>query len=221
MSRSSDSEQLIIGGEPRVDLLPPEVKLRRKARALRRTLSLSVFVVLVLVVAGYGTASWRAWISQAALVDAHSRTAELLSEQTKYAEVRRVQDEVDNAVAARQVGASTEIDWKAYLEGIRGVLPGDVTIDTVSVDAASPLAPHALPTAPLQGPRVATLMLSLTSPGLPTVPDWLTAMKSLAGYADGAPASITRSDAGAYVVSLVLHINESAFANRFTSTEGN
>lgn len=221
MNRSTEHEELIVGGEPRADLLPLEVGLRRKAKELRRTLGLTLVGVFLISAVGYGAATWGAMQSQAALADAQNRTADLLSEQTKYTEVQRVQDQVDTMLAARQVGASTEVDWKAYLGGIRAVLPGDVTIDTVTVDSASPLAQYGQPTAPLQAQRAATLTLALSSPDLPTVPDWLTALKALPGYADGAPTSITRSETGAYQVNLVLHLNEGAFANRFSETAEN
>lgn len=219
MSRAAASDELIIGGEPRVDLLPPEVKATRRAKTLRRGLAAVVVAVVVLVAAGVTAASFQAMQSQTDLQAAQARTNELLAEQTKYVEVRQVQDEVDATVAARQLGASTEVDWKAYLIGLRDVLPGDVTIDTVGVDAASPLAPYGQATVPLQALRVATLTLSLTSPSLPTVPDWLDAMSSLPGYVDGTPGSITRLGTGAYQVDLTVHINEDAYSNRFADSD--
>lgn len=215
--KTSEHEELVVGGEPRAILLPPEVGLRRKAKQLRRTLGLALVGVVLVAAAGYGAATLAAIQSQAALAGAQGRTAELLNEQTKYIEVNQVQDQVDTAEAARQVGASTEIDWEAYLQAIRAALPGDVSIETVSVDSASPLVPFGQPTTPLQAQRAATLTLSLSSPSLPTVPDWLTALKALPGYADGAPTSITRSENGSYQVNLVLHINEGAFTNRFAA----
>lgn len=218
MSRTSASEELIIGGEPRVDLLPPVVKARQRGKALRRGLGLGVVGVIVLVGAGAGLASWQAAVSQAELADAQQRTTELLAEQTKYVEVRQVQDDVDMSIAARQVGASTEIDWKAYLRELRAVLPSNVTIDTVNVSSSSPLVLFEAPSAPLLAPRIGVIDLKLTSPELPTVPEWLEAMKELPGYADSTPGSITLSGAGGYAVDLTLHINEGAFSNRFADT---
>lgn len=215
MKRASATEALVVGGEPRVSLLPPEVNAVRKARAGRRLLGLVVVGVIVVVGASCGAVAWQAIQAQAAMADAQARTADLLQEQLKYAEVRSVQEEVNRTVAARQVGASTEVDWKAYLQGIRRVLPGDVTIDTVAVDAASPLEAYAQPTAPLQEQRVATLTLTITSPNLPTVPEWLEGLKTLPGYADGTPNAITQDDDGSYTVNLTLHINDGAYSHRF------
>ena len=218
MSRTSASDELIIGGEPRVDLLPPIVKSRQRGKVIRRNLGFAVVAVIVLVAAGSGVAFWQAVLGHTQLAAAQQRTTELLAEQAKFVEVRQVQDDVDLSLAARQVGASTEVDWKAYLEEIRGVLPSDVTIDAVDISAASPLVLFEQPTVPLQSARIATIMITMTSPGLPTVPDWLEGMSALPGYADGAPGSITRSDTGAYEVELTLHINEGAYSNRFADT---
>lgn len=218
-NRAKDKDSLVLGGEPRVDLLPPEIKAARKAKAVRRGLAFGVLGALVVVSAGIVFASWLAAQSQEKLSDAQARTATLLAEQTKYVEVRKVQEAVDTAIDARELGASTEIDWRSYLESIRAILPGDVTIDSVVVDSASPLVPYQAPSAPLQEERIGTLRLTLGSPSLPAVPEWLNMMKTLPGFADATPDSITQSDTGAYVVELTMHINEAAYSQRFASTE--
>jgi hypothetical protein len=220
MSRAAISDELVIGGEPRVDLLPPEVRTAKRVKAVRVRLGFSLVSIIVVVVAGTAVASWQAGQSQAELAAAQARTTELLASQAKYSIVHKVQGELDTTVAARQFGATTEVDWKGYLSEIRAVLPGDVTIDSVGVESASPLVAFSQPTAPLQDARVATLTLGLTSPNLPSVPQWLDAIKSLPGYADATPGSITRSSTGAYAVNLVLHINSGAYSNRFAGTEG-
>jgi hypothetical protein len=224
MSRSSAAtDELVIGGQPRVDLLPPEVKAGQRAKGVRRRLIVTLVAVAVLMGAGVAGASWEAAQSQGKLAAAQDRTTSLLTEQAKYAVVVKVQNEVDTALGARQFGASTEVDWKGYLGKVKAVLPANVTIDTVAVDSASPLVVFEQATAPLQSARIATLKISLTSPTLPTVPKWLEALKSLPGYADATPGLIKRSGEGAgavYEVELTLHINQDAYSNRFASTEG-
>lgn len=220
MSRAVVSEELILGAEPKVDLLPPEVKANKKAKATRRLLGVVLLGVAVLVGAGIAASSWHAGQADVRLATAQTRSAELLADQAKYGEVKQVQAAVDRTVAAREFGASTEIDWKAYLTQIRTVLPGDVSIDTVGVDSASPLVAYGQATAPLQAPRVATVTLGLTSRNLPTVPEWLDALKGLPGYADATPGSISRSDGGTYTVDLVMHVTADAYSNRFAPAEG-
>ncbi|MBG6213155.1 Tfp pilus assembly protein PilN [Cryobacterium sp. CAN_C3] len=220
MSRSSVAEGLVLGAEPRVDLLPPEVKARKKTKATRQRLIGILVGALVLVAGGMVAASWQAEQSQAQLAAAQGRAAELLANQSKFSEVNQVQDAVDTTIAARQFGAATEVDWKAYLSSVRAVLPADVSIDTVTVDSASPLIGFGQATAPLQATRVATLTLGLTSPSLPSVPQWLEALEGLPGFADANPGSIVRAETGAYKVDLTLHVNDGAYSNRFAGTEG-
>jgi hypothetical protein len=211
------AETLLIGGEPRVDLLPPEVRAQRSAKAVHRRLGFGVILALILMVGGTGLASVQALQARADLSVAQVRTQSLLLQQQKYVEVRKVQSEVNTINAAQQVGTSTEIDWRKYLNAVQATLPASVTIDTVTIDSATPLTPYAQSTLPLQGARVATLSFTAKSTTLPQVPAWLDALTTLPGFADASPGLVTRSDAGAYSVSITMHINQAAFANRFAA----
>ena len=220
MSRPVQDDGLTLGGEPRINLLPPEVTEQAHTRALRKKLIVATAGVLVVVIVGIGGAFWHATMSAARLIAAQANTTELLAEQTKYVDVRQVQTEVDTALAARAVGGWTEVDWKAYLQAVRAVLPTDVGIDAVSIDSTSPFAAFVQPTAALQTPRVATLSITIASPGLPSVPQWLESMQSLPGFADAVPGSITEKDGGSYLVVVTMHINAEAFSGRFTDITG-
>jgi hypothetical protein len=221
VSKSRDKESLIVGGEPRVDLLPPEVSAERKSKTTRRTLGFGVLAVALVVILASGGASILALEAQVQLTAEQARTGALLGQQAKYLDVRKVQDQVKLVQAAQQVGASTEIDWKKYLNSVQSTLPANVTIQTVTIDSASPLAIYTQPTAPLQGARVATLSFAASSPTLPQVPVWLDALATLPGFADAVPGSVTlESTTGVYTVNITMHINEGAFDKRFT-TKGN
>jgi hypothetical protein len=220
MSRSSQEQELILGGEPRVNLLPPEVAEQARDRMLRRKLLLAAAATVVLVLLGIGGAGLHATNSTSRLADAQAETAALLAEQGQYVAVRQVQAQVDTAHAARAVGGWADIDWKAYLQGVRAALPADVGIDAVTVDSTSPLTAYAQPTVPLQNARVATLTVTLTSPGLPAVPQWLEQLQALPGMADAAAGSITAVENGGYTVLVTMHINADAFSGRFLDTTG-
>ena len=215
MSASTIVPDPVIGGEPRVDLLPPEVRAQQKGRVLRRALVVAVVAVVFITAGGIAAATWEAQRSRASLAVVEARTAELLAAQGEYAPVRRAQAELDATVAARQLATSVDIDWNDYLRQIRARLPGDVVIGAVVLDAGSPWAPYGQATAPLQPSRVATVNLTLTTPTLPSVPDWLDEMATLPGYADSAPTRVALLDSGGYEVSLTLHVNAEAFSNRF------
>lgn len=211
------SETLVIGGEPRVDLLPQAVRRERSARAARGRLGVAVIVVAALVVAGIGLASIRAVQAQSALTAAQDRAVTLLVQQRKYIEVRTVRQQMALIRAGQQVGAATEIDWRSYLASVQNTLPADVSLKTVTVDSASPLAAYAQSTVPLQGARVATLSFTAESASLPQVPAWLDALATLPGYTDASPGSVKREDSGTYTVDITMHINSDAFTKRFAA----
>lgn len=219
MKRDGKNTVLVIGGEPGVDLLPPEVQEQRRARTIRRRLGLGVIGVALIVIVGTGASIALALQAQSRLADEHARTPALLEEQTKYVEVRTVQNQVNLIKEAQLVGASTEIDWKKYLEGVQAILPASVTISTVTVDSATPLALYAQSTSPLQGARVATVSFTAESGVLPDVPTWMDALTTLPGFADALPASVVRAESGIYTVAITMHVNDAAYAQRFV-TEG-
>jgi hypothetical protein len=220
MSQKIVNEELILGGEPRVILLPPEVLKRRKAKAMRRSLGFGVVGLLVIVLAGTAAATVLAGQAQSRLLAEQAQTAGLLAEQTQYGEIRTAQTQVKLLKAAQQVGASTEIDWKAYLQSVQGILPAGVVIDTISVDSATPILLYAQATAPLQGARVATVSFSATSSTLPDVPAWLNGLATLRGFADALPGSVVLDEAtNVYKMDITMHVNEAAFAGRFAAKE--
>lgn len=209
-------QPLEVGFEPRVSLIPPEVIAGRRAKAMRRSLLWGVLGVAAITIAGIGGAAALGLQSQLALASAQAQTTELLAEQHTFVEVRRVQDQVALTQAAQQVGASTEIDWKSYLQKVQATLPSDATMTSVTVDSATPLATYEQPTAPLQGARVATLTFQATSPVLPVVPAWLSSLASLPGFADATPGSVTLDETTKlYTVTITMHIDDAAYDKRF------
>ncbi|VXB84716.1 hypothetical protein [Frigoribacterium sp. 9N] len=209
---------ITVGGAPRVDLLPPEVRAERRAAALTRRVWGGVVVVAVVVGIGSGAAFLERMNAEDDLMVAQGETQTLLMEQGAFADVRSTQAQVSLAAAAQTVGGSTDIDWPAYLEKVQATLPVGVTIVGVSLDQASPLVQYAQPTAPLQGSRVATLTFQATSPTLPSVPDWLNGLATLPGFADAQPGSVTLEE-GTYKADVTMHITADAFSGRFAASK--
>lgn len=215
MIGSAKKQSLIVGGESRVDLLPPEVRFARKAKVIHRRLNFLVFLIVILMVGGIALVRAQAIQAHANLSIEEANTASLLLQQQKYGEVQKVQNEIGSIQAAQQVGTSTEINWEQYLTSVQATLPPNVTLDTVNIDSATPFAPYTQATAPLQGSRIATLSFTAKSSTLPEVPAWLNALTTLPGYADASPGSVTRNDSGTYSVNITMHINQAAFTHRF------
>jgi hypothetical protein len=217
MSRTAKPPMLEIGGEARADLLPPELRLQRKAIRTRHRLWASTVVLVVLMLFGTGIAALLAFQGQQSLAAEQQRTSALLAQQKKYSQVRVVQDDIGFLQAAQEVGTSTEIDWQGYLNQVQATLPANVTLTSVTIAAGSPLASFAQSSVPLQGSRVATLSFIATSPSLPEVPAWLDSLTALPGYTDASPGNVARADTGIYTVNITMHISEAAFTKRFAA----
>jgi Tfp pilus assembly protein PilN len=216
MSRDNDRGGLVIGGPARANLLPPEVGLAAKGRVLRRNAIALIILAVLVVIAGYAGGTFLALGAQAQLDAATARTQALIAEQGKYAEVRQVTTMLETATAAKQVGTSTEIDWKAYLEDIQASLPAGTLVTNVVAETATPLSTFAQPAVPLQGNRIGELTFTATSKSLPDVEKWLQALAELNGYVDASPGSVSlNDDTGTYEVSITMHIDEDALLLRY------
>lgn len=218
MSKTTDI--LVVGGAPRSDLLPSEIRQEHKGRRTRRKLIWAVFGVVLLVFVGTGASYYFALTSQVQLAVAQNRTNDLLLEQQKYSEVRVVQDELATVEAGQRVGAATEVDWKAYIDMIEVSLPDNVAIMEVVIDGASPLTDYTQPEAPLQGIRVATLTFGAWTTALPDTDAWLVALSELPGFTDANPDSIKfDEEVQLYETVVTMHINEGAWSERFVPEE--
>lgn len=217
MSRASSSQHLVIGGESKVDLLPQELKVKRKSKVLHRRFGFFVILVFVLVVGASALVHAQAVQAKLDLSIQQSNAQSILLQQRKYGEVQKIQKAADTIQAAQQVGTSTEINWKNYLISVQKTLPPNVTLDSVNIDSATPFASYAQASAPLQGERIATLSFTAISSTLPQVPQWLLALATLPGYADANPGSVSRTEAGSYSVNITMHINQAAFTHRFAN----
>jgi hypothetical protein len=217
MSRVSKSANLVVGGESRVDLLPQELRVKRKGKVIGRRLGFLVVLVAVVVVGLSALVRAQGIQAKSDLSIAQANTQSILLQQRKYGEVSAIQKQVATIQAAQQVGTSTEINWKNYLISVQTTLPPNVTLDSVNIDSATPFASYAQASAPLQGERIATLSFTAISSTLPQVPQWLIALATLPGYADANPGSVNRTENGSYSVNITMHINQAAFTNRFAT----
>jgi len=204
-----------LGGEPRVSLLPTEVNDFQKARAVRRRLGVGVVFALLLVLAAVGGSYYLSANAETALANARANQASLLAQETRFSELKAAKSGIALIEAGQYVGVSTEIDWKSYLQNLQATLPEGVLINSVTVDSASPFVDYAQSSSPLEGSRVATLVFTAMSPGLPSIPTWLNGLGTLDGFADAVPGSVSVQTDGSYLVNITMHINSEAFALRF------
>jgi Tfp pilus assembly protein PilN len=219
---SAAQPDLILGGVPRADLLPQEVRNQQRGKALVRKLIVGLVILAVLVAGGIGFATVRSMTAGVLLTAERARTDALLAEQLTYAEARSVNNAITLAVTAREVGMATEIDWEAYLAEIDATIPAGISLTSIRVDSISPAEALVVPEAPLQGESVATISIEATSQSVPEVETWLDQMETLTGFAGIAPpVQIDGNEQAGFVVTIQVQVNKDAFLNRFAEeTEG-
>lgn len=219
MRRRSNDAELVLGGEPRVDLLPPEVELVKKARAQRRILVLLVVLAIAVVGAGYGLATIRAGAAQLGLLAAQERTLALIDEQAQYAEASAATRLLATIEATRSQATSTEIVWADVFDAITEVLPPN-TYAAWNATSRLPWEPELTASGPLREPRVGTLILVITSAQPIEATTLVRALDDLDGFADASLDILERvSDDGAYQTTVTLNLGVDALAGRFPASE--
>lgn len=210
------SRTLVVGGAPRVDLLPPEVHVIRRQRGTVRRAWAGVIVVAVAVGLAAGWATMGRMGATQELEAARNETASLAQQQAQYRDVRTTEAGTALLEAAQTVGGSTEIDWSTTLQSVRSKLPAGVQIAGITVDSATATAAYAQSDDPLQGKRIATLTFDAKSSVLPSVPDWLSAVAGVKGFVDANVNSVARADDGSgYAVNMTIHLDEEAFDGKY------
>ena len=212
---SRSDQRLIVGGTPRAELLPPELKLEEKARAQRRMLIFVVFIVIIATAGVYAYSALVAETSRQRLATSNNYSSELLAEQAKYIEARQLAAQVTASEDARTVGMAQEIDWYEYFTEVEAsLLKVGAVVSAFEVKAASPLTPASPPSAPLENPSIAAINFTATTLDYPTASAWLKAIEDLPGFAGAVITSIIQ-EGGGYTVTCKVLIDESAYSNRF------
>lgn len=209
---------------PQVNLLPPEIRSRRTLRRVQARLALGL--VLVLLVAGLGTVAvmFDEQNAQEELAAQEAEVDKLTAEQATYAEVPLTKSQIARAEAARAYGMSTEVLWVDFLRAIQAVVPPGVTVETLTINAPSPVVPAATVMDPLAGASIGSITFVGRSATLPDVAAWLDGLNTVPGFSNAAFSSAEVADAdGAvtYELTSTVQIDETIFAHRFDPEETN
>jgi len=142
---------------PLVDLLPPEIEMRRKAKRAKRV----IVVVLLLFMALLGGAWYLAYSVRTAaesdLAAEQSKTSAKQEELATYDYIPVVRAALDNAIGARALAGSADVTWATPLNSLLAATPTEVALNTVAVSAATPSEPFVLGGNPFQGPDIGQL----------------------------------------------------------------
>jgi hypothetical protein len=209
---------LVLGGEPRVQLLPATVKQQEKNRETRQLLMLLVALAVTVVVAGIAFSWFRTLAAEVQLEAAHQRTADLLTEQAEYAEALSVSDFIAASREAQRVATSNEIDWLSLEAEIETFLPAGATVDGVDFQAPAPWEPTLVPEGPLRSERIAVAKITVRSDSYQAAAQFVAGLPKLIGFSD---VVITGSafQNGKYETNVTITLDADARAERFVEDE--
>ncbi|PWB97471.1 hypothetical protein [Homoserinimonas hongtaonis] len=216
-ARTKNDKGIVVGGEPRIDFLPPEIKQKKQARRTRRGLVALVIVVVALCVVVYGGVTTLAISRQIALADEQQRTLNLLKEQQEFALARQVADDVALTTSARLFGSANELLWQQYLAEIEARLPAGSVTSMVNIDAREAL--EAPPENPLLASTFATISITATTTAFSDVSALLDSLATIPGYAGASVGQVELNDGGGFEYSITLLVNDQALAKRFYVAE--
>lgn len=120
-----------------VNLLPPEVLASRRVRTLRKVTAIVLGVVVVLTIAAYAWEFWQTRQAGAQLASAQATTAQLDSQQAKYAPVVALQTEIAHVRQELQTVRVGDVDLAPLVEHILRISPNPNGVTKVEVDVAA------------------------------------------------------------------------------------
>lgn len=209
------SAKQAVGGEPRVQLLPPSVRERERARASMR---LGVLLVVLGIVVGGAIVALgflRQVSTDLALQAANAQTAELLSQRAQYSEATQVASTIANVEETQQTMTSYEIDFAELLGRLQARLGAGMAITQLT---ATVQAPWGVPLAGedvLAPPRIANIELSVTSATIGEGTAFRDALVDLPGYSSATLLDTAVGTDGTVTTHLTLALATDAVSGRF------
>lgn len=206
----------VIGGLPRINLMPrSEIERRERDALIRRWMwgVLGAVLVALLIIAGAFT--WK-WLADQRLSAEQAESSALLSELTALADVSQalaVEQELTN-FRAEAMGA--DFSWAPVIASIDGALPGEAEL--TGFDLLSGGVPQG------EDPALEVGLAGSVSVGSPNPIDIVATIRSLREIpgviaADGQSVTTSSVTAGAYAYLLTVTFDQSIYSGDYT-TEG-
>lgn len=218
MARNASSSVLVVGGMPRVDLMPPAELERRYRRGLLRRWGIGLLaaaLVTVLVISGAMTLRF---FAEARLAAERTRTDTLITEIASLSEVGDTVRMLGDLEAFRADAMLPDFEWTALTDAVQSTLPAGVRV--IGFDITTGLGPDAEDAEDAASAPGATVLLTLESPEPFDIVPLVRDMRSLPEVLD-ADAEELRSDEGKnrHVYELSIMTNQEAYSGRFVTEE--
>ncbi len=179
---------------PLVDLLPPEIEMRRKEGRAKGLIVFAVAVFLVLLVgAWYFLFSVRT-AAESDLAAEQERTVAKQEELATYDYIPVVRAALDNAVSARAWAGSTDVTWATELNSLLTATPTGVSLTSIVVAASTPSNPYSLDGTPFQQPDLGQLFFSGEAASEVAVAAFQDELDALPGFQNTSIVSLTLAE---------------------------
>jgi Tfp pilus assembly protein PilO len=203
------------------NLLPPEVIVARRVRALRKVIVMALVAVVVLALAGYGYAFWKARVASSALSAAEKRTAELQQQQSTYADVVRIQGTVASVKTQVATLLANDVNMAKLISDVAAKLPTGANLTQLSLAlstgtagaaAANPVSQAVLDTS--GRPQIGTINLTGHARSLNEVASFVSGVASVPGVVGVLPTS-QQGSATAVQFTVQLTLTDQVLSHRY------
>ena len=204
---------------PRVNLLPSEILDGRAFRRVQRALAGAVAATLVVGGAAFAWSVHEVSSAQAALDVSRARTAQLHTEEAKYADVPRVLAQVEQAKTARKTALGADVLWYRFFDDLAAATPDTVALTNVTVSLGSGGSSDLLTPS-----GIGTVTFDGGGDRFPDVSSWLESVAGVDGLDGSTLQSATRTadggGEGRVSFTSKIVIDASALSHRYDGKAG-
>lgn len=210
---------------PKVNLLPAEIVDARAFRGVQRVLVGAVAGTVVAAGLAFAWALHGVSTAQRELDASQARTAQLRTEEARYADVPRVLAQVQKAKSARSVALGNDVLWYRFFDDLAAATPDTVSLKSVSVTLAATSAAPVAGANPLSPNGIGTVTVTGGGERFPDVANWLESVVGVDGLDASTLQSVTRtvdgpgSDSSVNFSSSVV-VDADALSHRFDGKAG-
>ncbi|MDQ1743181.1 MAG: hypothetical protein QOE23_1520 [Pseudonocardiales bacterium] len=212
------------------NLIPPEVLQARRVRAIRKLVAYALCALVLLAGLGYGYAFYRSQQAADTLAAEQSRTAQLLAQQKRYADVTLLQSSVAGVRTELSGLLASDVDVSAVVTSIVRQLPPGASVSQLAVTMAptggkQASANVASGTGALDTsgrPHIGLVTVTGQASRVPDVSMLVDRLHALPGFIDPYPTSNTTNDKGT-LFTIQFSIDDRLLSHRYdmSKTGGN
>jgi Tfp pilus assembly protein PilN len=169
---------------PRVNLLPPEIAEKRRARKLQAGMGAAVAVAVVGVAAGYVMAHSSVSHAKSELADAQAQTAQLQTQVTQYAGDESLRAQLTAKQGLLTTAMGQEVQWSHYLNDLSLRVPDNVWATQVTISQSAAGASSSSGAASATSGQIGTVTVGGVAFTHDDVATWLDSLAKEKGYAN-------------------------------------